>query len=379
MSAPQDGRPSDPRQNGGCPYREVADTAFWSKAVAGQAAQSLDPVVAVPFKITREDKIATAGSCFAQHISKRLSAAQYNYFVVESGYPRMPDALRTRFNYGTFSARYGNIYSARQLLQLMNRAYDEFVPTEPFWRSGSHWVDPFRPFIQPNGFETLQEAELDRAQHLWAVRALLETLDIFVFTLGLTETWICKEDGSVLPVCPGCGVGTFDADRYAFKNFEVEEIIADLSSFMKKLRRVNPNARVILTVSPVPLVATYSGNHVLPATTYSKSVLRVAADRIARSEENCVYFPSYEIVTGAFNRGQYFEKDLRSVSEAGVDHVMKVFFRHFSAEPLPVEEKKPAPEPAPATLGAIDGPRARTVLDEICDEYVSLNSIAEDR
>ena len=40
---------------------------------------------------------------------------------------------------------------------------------------------------------------------------------------------------------------------------------------------MNPKARLVLTVSPVPLAATASGSHVLPATIYSKSVLRAAA------------------------------------------------------------------------------------------------------
>ena len=42
------------------------------------------------------------------------------------------------------------------------------------------------------------------------------------------------------------------------------------------------------------------------------------------------YFPSYEIVTSPLNRDRYFEDDLRSVSAMGVDHVMRVFFRHYT-------------------------------------------------
>jgi hypothetical protein len=41
--------------------------------------------------------------------------------------------------------------------------------------------------------------------------------------------------------------------------------------------------RIVLTVSPVPLVATVTGSHVVPATIYSKSVLRIAAQEIAEA------------------------------------------------------------------------------------------------
>ena len=62
---------------------------------------------------------------------------------------------------------------------------------------------------------------------------------------------------------------------------------------------------MILTVSPVPLVATAAGKHVLVATTYSKSVLRVACEEVCQKAADVMYFPSYEIITGNYNRGSY--------------------------------------------------------------------------
>src|SRR3546814_5220395 len=70
----------------------------------------------------------------------------------------------------------------------------------------------------------------------------------------------------------------------------------------------------LLTVSPVPLIATYEPEHVLCATTYSKSVLRVAATMLARGREWVDYYPSYEIITGSYNRSVYYESDYRGVN-----------------------------------------------------------------
>ena len=50
-------------------------------------------------------------------------------------------------------------------------------------------------------------------------------------------------------------------------------------------------------------------------------------------DEECddvTYFPSYEVITGNFNRGQYYHTDLREVTEAGVNHVMRLFMKHFT-------------------------------------------------
>jgi hypothetical protein len=235
-------------------------------------------------------------------------------------------------NYGVFSARYGNVYTARQLLQLFRRAYGELTPRPVAWQRGARFVDPFRPEIESAGFDSKDAVCASREAHFEAVRRMFEQLDVFIFTLGLTEAWRYKFDGAVFPVAPGVSGGNFDPRFHEFVNFGVQDVIRDLGDFLRNLSRVNAGARVILTVSPVPLIATYEPRHVLVSTTYSKAVLRVAADEIARSHDNVTYFPSYEIVTGNFSRGRYFENDLRSVTPDGVDHVMRMFFRHFAPD-----------------------------------------------
>jgi len=105
-----------------------------------------------------------------------------------------------------------------------------------------------------------------------------------------------------------------------------------MQAFVDRLMRVNPRAKIILTVSPVPLIATYEDRHVLVSTTYSKSVLRVAAEEISQRNPMCAYFPSYEIITGNYTRSEYFDSDLRSVTQEGVDHVMRLFLAHYSSE-----------------------------------------------
>ena len=312
------------------PYSDLPPKAFWRRAVASVPQAEVDPVGEFNLTIDRSTKVATAGSCFAQHIARHLAASGYNYQIEEPGHPILPEPFRRAQGYGLYSCRYGNIYTARQLVQLFERAYGRFEPQEDVWQDESGTVlDPFRPNVQPGGFISEQEMRRDRAQHLTAVRRMFETLDLFVFTLGLTECWRAKGDGAVYPVCPGVLGGRFDPDRYQFYNQPAEDVVRDLEAFVSGLLGVNPSARIVLTVSPVPLVATAQPNeHVLSATTYSKSVLRVAAETVRRNYDAVEYFPSFEIVTGQFNRGSYFADDLRGVLEAGVEHVMRLFMRH---------------------------------------------------
>lgn len=347
------------------PYKSLPEKAFWRRSVAGVKAGRVDPVGEFNLRIDSDTKVATAGSCFAQHIARYLKKSGFCYYVAEPGHPILPAATRERNNYGLFSARYGNIYTSRQLLQLFERAYGRFTPSEDLWQKDKDvFVDPFRPTTQPGGYISREELLADREQHLKAVRTMFETLDVFVFTLGLTECWRSRADGAVFPVCPGVEGGTFDADCYEFYNQPVEDVISDLTAFRNGLLEVNPDAQIIFTVSPVPLVATAEpGAHVLSATTYSKSVLRVAAEALRQKFENVHYFPSYEIITGAFNRGAYYAPDLRNVVEPGVKHVMRLFMAHATGSAEPPAPAGPAADGDDTHLA-----EAQRMVEVECDE-----------
>lgn len=351
------------------PYRDRPSYAYWRDAMTAPSAADVDPVVEVPFQIGRTDAVATAGSCFAQHISRRLQQQRFNFLITEKMHPFAPSGMAERHNYGVFTARYGNIYTARQLLQLAQRALGEFSPQDSCWTApGNRVADPFRPQVQPGFFVNAAECAGDRQTHLAAVREAFQSLDVFVFTLGLTECWVSKADGAAYPLCPGVAAGTFDPGQHAFVNFGVDEVVADTVAFIDRLRSVNAKARVILTVSPVPLVATAEDRHVLVSTVYSKSVLRVACDLICKQRKDVAYFPSFEIVTGP--HAHYFAADLRSVTDRGVDHVMKLFFRHFAAgETIKLDTQSPAP-PAEETEAEQDAAEMTAAADLVCEELM---------
>lgn len=312
------------------PYVGLPDFAYWKQSISRVPAGDVDPVVNPRFLIRATDKVATAGSCFAQHISKRLRSGGFHFLITEK--VGEGDASADARGFYDFSARYGNVYTARQLLQLFDRAFGYFQPLERSWSiQHGRFCDPFRPRIEPDGFQTRDDVLKDTQEHLAAVRTMFRELDVFVFTLGLTECWTSRLDGAAYPVAPGVAGGAFDEDTHAFVNFTAGEVRADLEAFLAKLKLVNPLARVLLTVSPVPLVATQEAQHVLVSTTYSKSVLRVAAGEVVAANPQVEYFPSYEIITGPHARGNYFSDDRRSVTDAGVDHVMRVFMTRMTS------------------------------------------------
>lgn len=340
------------------PYMDIPEAQRWSRSVAGRPTHEIDPVMPPPFKIAVDSKIVTAGSCFAQHVSRHLREQGYPCFDTEPAHPLLSSELALAFNYGVYAARYGNIYTSRQLLQLWRRATGLFVPKDDLWNGegGGGYFDPFRPTIQPGGFSSVREYEEDRRQHFAAVRRAFSEMDVFVFTLGLTECWASREDGAVYPLCPGVAAGEYDPGRHGLLNLSVEEIVADMRDFIEEIRQINPRMRLILTVSPVPLAATAEAQHVLAASTYSKAVLRVAAEQLCRLS-GVYYFPSFEIV----NAGgpAYFAEDRRTMLEDGVQQVMSLFFRHLFDEGDHVTKA----EPRDSFLQ-----RSQKIVDTLCDE-----------
>lgn len=311
------------------PYRGIGDHQFWKRAVTWAPPGGLDPVVHTRFQVGPDDLVGTLGSCFAQHLARHLSRSNIRYFVPESAPEGMDAAEATRRNYGVFSARYGNVYTVRQAVQLIERAYGSYSPQEQPWSRGDVLVDPFRPTVEPDGFSDVGALLADREAHLAAVRRVFDESSMIVFTLGLTEAWQSRDDGAVFATAPGVNGGQWDPERYEFVNFDIDEVRSDLAHWCELVRAVNPTVKILLTVSPVPLIATYEDRHVLVSTTWSKSVLRVAAEDAYRRFDFVDYFPSYELISAASAPRNYYASDLREVEEMGVAHVMRTFTRHY--------------------------------------------------
>jgi len=331
------------------PYKSSPDRAFWKRAFASD--WDVSTLLDGEPLIRRGERVASAGSCFAANIVPYLQAAGIEYVRRDLPPAAFADLTDTHFNYSRFSAAYGNIYTPRQAAQLLRRALGRFRPVEDRWRIAADLiVDPFRPGLQ---FPATCEREFDllTAQHLSQVLEAISAADVFVFTLGLTEAWLSSEDGAVFPACPGTVAGVFDPERHVCKNFTAAEIRGDLEELIDLLREVRPGIRVVLTVSPVPLVATAMPEHVLVASVYSKSVLRVAAGEVTKLKPAVSYFPAYEIVTGPQAPADFFEIDCREPSAAGIAAVMRAFLARCECASQLEETSVRAPMPASDTGG----------------------------
>ena len=359
------------------PYSDLGPDAFWKTAVAEPGAYGLTGLWNPKFAIRPKHRIVTAGSCFAQHIGRALRDRGYGWTDFEPPLPKMTADEAHAFGYGVFSFRTGNIYTPAMLLQWLELAYGDKPDPAEIWEKDGRFFDPLRPVIEPDGFASLEELRDARENTYAALRKAVETADVFVFTLGLTERWRNSDTGLEYAMCPGTQAGTFDPDTHVFVNANTRQTFAALQQAIRYMRARNKRLKILLTVSPVPLTATASGQHVMIATQYSKSILRAVAGMATEKFAFVDYFPSYEIITNPVFRGMFFGSNMRSVVPEGVATVMTHFFadqaRVFGTpDDAPAAHQAPGlAEEAPKWVG-----KRKSSADVKCEEEM-LNAFAK--
>lgn len=123
-------------------------------------------------------------------------------------------------------------------------------------------------------------------ENTFSLREYIETegvdCKLLVLTIGLSEVW--KKDGKILYR------GAADYSDAYCEQTSVEENLENLRAIVKA------TPKLILTLSPVPLNATFMDRSAVISDCVSKSTLRVAIDLLLRERPDVIYWPSYEFV-----------------------------------------------------------------------------------
>lgn len=279
--------------------------------------------------IDKTTPIASMGSCFAREIRKRLIIKGYNYIQEECDHPASVHA----------SAAWERSYNTFSMRQIFEYTFGNFNPLRRWWISpGSGTVqDPFRRVII---YGSVKDADEDFRRHIVFSRKALIKARVIILTLGMTEIWEDQFDQTVICVPSGPYVKEGgDMDRYRFRVTRYMENLGNLEAIHGILSQHNPGCKIVITVSPVQLCATFRTDlDVISASCNSKSTLRAVADEFVLNHDNVFYFPAYEMATlyplmmGAnpFNRG----KENFHMAEKTVDHIMEQFFIHYAGKNL---------------------------------------------
>jgi hypothetical protein len=270
------------------------------------------------------------GSCFAQEIRRALTD---NGFDARPRFDDLDIDLDTQM---AGPLRHINYYSTFSIRQELERALDG-VPAEPphipiapgqwlaRYQGGweALWQDPLRHGC----VATTEDGILDvMAKTDVLSRAALEQAEAYVFTLGLIETWVDTVTGLHAWSSKVRSVST-DPDRFVFHLSTYEENLANLRWVCGTIGERFPDRPVMISVSPVSMLNTYTGWDIIKANTYGKSVLRAVAGALETEFDHVRYWPSYEMCTHA----DIYKPDGRHATDEMVDHVVQQFLEAHAA------------------------------------------------
>lgn len=286
------------------------------------------------------DRILTLGSCFAREIEKHLSGLGFDLPMLKVDVPaeeRITSTPNDVLNKYSVHSMENEIRWAFEGLPFDEKTL--FLETED-----GLWVDPHLGLnLPPAAFERVSAR---RAQAMDAMRDLA-TSKVFIITLGLAESWFDLETGLYLNGTPPAKARERYPDRFAVDVLSYDDVFQSLERIHTLVRRHGAaDTKILITTSPVPFKATFTGEDALIANTYSKSVQRAACGAFAAAHDDVDYFPSYEIVTLTDRSRAYWADNIHVNPEIVgfiMDTVLHAYCPAIGVQPKQPEEKVAVP------------------------------------
>lgn len=166
----------------------------------------------------------------------------------------------------------------------------------------------------------------------------INNANVYIFTMGVVPAFFERESGDFVMPRPTAINARSLAEKFKYRTTGVQENLENIEYIINSIRSINPDLKVVLTVSPVPIQATFEFGSAVGADCLSKSTLRIVAHELMQKElGGIIYWPSFEIVRWlGCHTGPVFGTDDGAawhVSESLIDTIVQIFIETYSGEP----------------------------------------------
>ena len=174
----------------------------------------------------------------------------------------------------------------------------------------------------------------------WSKKRTLQIIsqsDVFILTLGVAPAFFDRTTGNFVLPRPSALNSRALAEKYLYRTTSVQENVENVLHVIRFIRNVSPAIKIVVTVSPVPLQASFEYESAVQADCLSKSTMRLVAQEIVYNSKifDIFYWPSFEIFRWAgSNSSDYFAADDGAawhVSEQKVAGTIQAFIEMFSS------------------------------------------------
>jgi tetratricopeptide (TPR) repeat protein len=247
-----------------------------------------------PKFLGKDTRIFTMGSCFARNLSRSLTDNGY-----VSRHMEISEHINTTF---------------------ANRVFVD-------WLGDADIDDAIRQRIVellPPGWSKENTIEI------------IKNSDIFILTLGVAPAFFDRTTGNFVLLRPNLLNSRTLAEKYLFRTTSVKENVDNVLYLIDFVRKISPHLKIVVTVSPIPLIASFECESAVQADCLSKSTMRLVAHDVVNGSNisNILYWPSFEVFRWAgSNCSNYYAADDGAawhVSEEKVAGTIRAFVEMFS-------------------------------------------------
>jgi tetratricopeptide (TPR) repeat protein len=248
-----------------------------------------------PKFVSKDTRFFTMGSCFARNLAKSLNNSGY-----VSHHMEISEYINTTFANKVFV----DWLNDADIAGAIRDRIAELLP--PGWSKEN----------------TLQ---------------VIKNSDVFILTLGVAAAFFDRVTGDFVLPRPSALNSRVLAEKYLFRTTSVKENVENVLYLIEFIRNICPQMKIIVTVSPVPLLASFEYESAVQADCLSKSTMRLVAHEVVNNSNisNILYWPSFEVFRWAgSNASNYYAADDGAawhVSEEKVAGTIRAFVEMFSA------------------------------------------------
>lgn len=246
--------------------------------------------------IEHSDMIVAIGSCFAENVARKMSADLMTVCA---------NPLGTMFNPASIDQTITRLAEHRLFTA------DDLFENQGLWRT----FDAHSRLADPDPARALEKLN----EAVSAGAGAVSRASTFILTLGTAWVFTDVANNRVVANCH-----KLPANRFDRTCLTVDQAGAALQHAMATLLTVAPEATVILTVSPVRHLADgLHGNNI------SKATLMLAAEAVANSLPEVVYFPAFELLNDDLRDYRFYAADMLHPSETAIDYIYERFAESF--------------------------------------------------
>ena len=268
-------------------------------------------IPATNFKIDYSSRLAFFGSCFADNISAQFAERKFKVMANPFGTVYNPISLTSQLK----AIAEGKVFKDKDVFK------DERC--DGLW----HCWSAHSSLSAHTREESIDKLNAATTQ----TRDFLQKADIVFVTLGTAFVYFLKGNGEPVSNCH-----RQDPNLFTRRMISVEEATDSIREIVASIRQLNPNAHIVLTVSPQRHMSDGAHNNTLSKATLQLAInnvlLEIATvatlprnDNVSRVSAGAFieYFPSYEIVMDELRDYRFYESDMIHLSRTAEEYIFE--------------------------------------------------------